>query len=828
MSTVAFRQPEPPSIYAYTYGANETREWTGRSGGSGIIKVGYTTRDVRTRVYEQLRPAVIDTPRIILDNPAITSDGDAFRDSDVHKELERQGAVRVRVSGLGGTGETIDSEWFEATPDEVRLAYRTVQAGKPVATTRDFPMRPEQRRAVRVAADYFNAHRDDPKARHFLWNAKMRFGKTFTAYQLVRELGWRRLLILTYKPAVEDAWRNDLLMHQDFQQPGNAWQFIGKGDTFESIDEGRPLAWMASFQDIRQGGPTGEVKERLEYLHAEDWDCVILDEYHFGAWRDAAKAIYAAEPDSDARADAEAVDMYNSEHLPEISAGHWLYLSGTPFRALAEGEFSEDQIFSWSYSDEQAAKAAKRDEGLDDNTNPYGDLPQLVMLTYRLGDIAGKRAETTFEEEFSLNEFFRATSVDSSATFVHEADVQRWLYWLHNSGIREGQPEPTAPYVQPNLLEALRHSVWHLPNVASCHAMADLLSQPTNAFSKGYHVICAAGQSAGVGASALKPVRQAIGDGTRTRSITLTCGKLLTGVTVPQWGAIFMLRDTQSAETYFQAAFRVQSSWSLPDHRFPGRKVVIKHEAYVIDFSPNRSLEMLHGYCAKLASSAPEGLKSIVSSDAVSSEIDRMLSFLPVLAYDDGRLQRLDATDLMDIVASGIGSTMLAKRWQSHRLVNLNRRALKAILADEELLAHLEDIEAFRNLRKHARVVISHDDRVKEAKTNPERNTKPTAAEEKEAKTRRDEIRDALLHLLSRVPIFMYLTDYREESLYDIIHRVEPALFVKVTGLRIDHFDSLCNAGVFNIQILNPAIYAFKRQEALSLPKFAKAEVVSS
>ena len=816
-----------PMIYAYTYGENAARQWTHRTGGQGILKVGYTTRDVRERVAEQLKTVVIDRPKILFEEAAITEDGVAFSDRDVHARLSANGASRLRI---GGKEDGTRSEWFEATLEEVKVAYEEVRRGVKVNVPNNFAMRVEQKRAVETTAAYFEEQCGDADACHFLWNAKMRFGKSFAAYQLALRMGWRRILILTYKPAAEDAWRGDLLTHQDFQpveRPLDRWYFVGKGEKFEDVveDERKPVAWMASFQDLEQYTQLGKVKDRHELLYSENWDCVVLDEYHFGAWKDGAKAIYAADPDGDETDDLDEYDAKNiAKHL-KVQANHWLYLSGTPFRALAEGEFEEERIFNWSYADEQKAKLEWK-PFVNGEFNPYAELPRMVLLTYRIGDLAAERATETFDNEFGLNVFFAAkTSRIVSGTgngsvaasiFEREAHVQRWLDWLHDSGMRSGFDRAVAPFANPQIRSSLDHTVWHLRDIAACEAMRDLLRRPENSFFKEFKVICAAGSNVGTGVKALEPVRGAIRSGTNTKTITLTCGKLLTGVTVPQWGAIFMLRDTQSPETYFQAAFRVQSPWSVRDVENPNQKIVIKRDAYVFDFSPNRSLDMIYEYCEKQAQS----IGNDSTTNDVKGEVRKFLNFLPVLAFDDGSLSPLDEIELMDIATAGTGTAMLARRWRSKSMVNLTPVALSRILMDGHLVHALENMEAFRNLRDHSSKIIAADGRIKKAKSGRRpkgSGRQKLTQEEKDAKKVRDNIQESLSQLLCKVPIFMYLTDYREETLYDVIHQIEPELFVKVTGLEIRHFDALCEAGVFPKALLNQAIGSFKRQESYGL-----------
>lgn len=756
------------------------------------MKVGLTTKgDVRERIKEQTSSSVPSEVKLLWVEDAISDQGVPFRDSEVHKQIIANG------------GHQVHNEWFEVSLDELKIAIAEVKQSRKVTAPDSFEMRPEQHRAVKQTATYYRGQVEN-KAKHFLWNAKMRFGKTFASYQLALEMGWTKLLILTYKPAVEDSWRNDLERHQDFRE----WQFIGKGEGFEDIDESSPYAWLVSFQDIMQRDTAGGIKDRLELVFVNDWDCIIIDEYHFGAWRSGPKELYASD-DSDE--EARLMDDYDSassfsEEFGKLTTEHRLYLSGTPFRALAEGEFSEDQIYNWTYADEQNAKRTWKGEFGE--PNPYQSLPQLKMFTYKISDATRSYAEAGFDDEFSLNGFFAARVRDRIPRFNKESEVQRWLDWLHKPVTITEQQNNPGPYADPQLRSSLHHTVWHLPDVASCRAMERLLKEPQNVYYREFKVVCAAGAKAGIGLKALDPVREAIGDGSVSKTITLTCGKLLTGVTVRQWGAIFMLRDTKSAETYFQAAFRVQSPWTRPIADDPNQEEIVKPVAYIFDFAQNRALEMVYGFCAKQANAKGEGNPS--------SEVREFLNFLPILAYDDGKLVKLDATNLMEMATSGIGSAMLAKRWQSPRLVNLNRAVLEGILNNEELLQSLENMEAFRALRKHTSEILTMEKSVKKARAEG-RKKSTVSKENREMKKRRKEIQDALLKFLTRVPIFMYLTDYREESLVDVIRNVEPTLFTKVTGLKIEDFDALCKLGVFNTQILNQAIYTFKRQEAFSL-----------
>lgn len=800
-----------PRIYAYTTPQYESTAWEGAKDGKGLLKIGYTERSAVDRINEQfpIKGPIENQFTVLVDEEAIDENGRFFRDTAVHNRLEEKGFRRFE-----------GSEWFECTVDDVLEAIRELRTGKTYTPGRyqNFPMRPEQTAAVEKTSHYFHEYKDakDGRPLHFLWNAKMRFGKTFTTYQLAKKMGWKRVLVLTYKPAVQDAWRDDLNSHVDFE----GWQFLGRGESFDTIDESKPLVWFASFQDILGKNKTGGIKERFEAAYLTDWDCVVLDEYHFGAWRDSAKELYNA----DASEKEENADF--SEDTFPLNVRHYLYLSGTPFRALTSGEFLEDQIFNWTYADEQRAKEAW--PGTPES-NPYIELPKIVMMTYRIPDSIREVAQKGEQNEFDLNEFFKAAEVGEDADghkkykFEHETEVQKWLGLIRGQHIQtslhvdlDGK-KPPIPFEDTRLLNYLRHTFWFLPSVASCHAMAQLLAEPTNSFFHDYKIVVSAGSAAGIGLDAINPVRKAMANPIKTKTITLSCGKLTTGVSVPGWAGIFMLRNTSSPETYFQAAFRVQTPWYMlnKDGKDPNRKEVIKPVCYIFDFAPNRALQLISEYSGRL---------DLNESVSVEQRVDEFIRFLPVLCYDGYTMQPLDAREILDIVASGTASTMLAKRWQSAYMVNVDNTTLEKLLGNPEVMDALERIEAFRNLGKDISKVISAEKDIakvkrdeKEGKDVDKDEKKDAKDKEKENKGFKKELKEKLLKFVTRVPVFMYLTDNREECLKDVITELEPELFTRVTGLTVADFEKLCEIGVFNSQVMNSAIFAFKRFEESSL-----------
>ena len=801
-----------PTIYAYRLIGVDTHK--------GYLKVGYTNRTAKERIDEQLRTSKVKY-KIELVESAMSNDGSCFTDKDVHRLLERKGFSRLNPMNK-------TDEWFHCSAADVRSAILSLRTGgaNEENRTEHFSMRPEQFRAVEQTRKYFEqALKDEPnRTPKFLWNAKMRFGKTFASYQLAKKMDLSRILVLTFKPAVESAWREDLVSHIDFER----WQFISNKDAknnnlnidqeFDRADKTRPIVVFGSFQDLLGTNESGGIKAKNEFIHTTNWDLVIFDEYHFGAWRERAKELFEKEDEEEAvNFDAEkyqkevANNTINESWLP-ISTRYYLFLSGTPFRAINNGEFIEEQIFNWTYSDEQRAKAEWKGRN-----NPYQALPRMVMLTYRMPDEIQEVAKQGEFDEFDLNVFFAAEGKGENARFKYENEVQKWLNLIRGGylptsidDLKLGQDKrPPMPFSDTRLLNVLSHTLWFLPNVASCFAMANLLSQKQNRFYHDYKVVVCAGTAAGIGLDALRPVQANMGDPLETKTITLTCGKLTTGVTVKPWSGIFMLRNLKSPETYFQAAFRVQSPWEVKNEE--GGKTIMKNECYVFDFALDRALRQISDYSCRLD----------INESNPEAKVGEFIKFLPVLAYDGSSMKEVDAQDILDITLAGTSATLLAKRWESALLVNVDNDTLKRLLASEEAMRALMNIEGFRTLNSDLTTIINKSEAVKKAKKeNPDptpKEKKEISAEEKEMKSKRKQIQEKLIKFATRIPVFMYLTDYRERCLKDVITQLEPGLFKKVTGLNVADFNMLCSLGVFNAPLMNDAIFKFKRYEDASL-----------
>ena len=801
--------PQKPNISPIIYAYSDIRY-------PNMLKVGYTTRSIEERMKEHY-PTITPgekTYAIEWIASAVRDDGSIFMDHEVHRVLKKH-----KVNNVAG-------EWFECDLNTVISAYQAVlnRVDNEENRTLNFKMRPEQERAVEKTYQYFSDIKkekpgDSPK---FLWNCKMRFGKTFATYELCKKMNLKRVLILTFKPAVESAWKEDLISHLDFE----GWQFVSDKDAkndnsrldkdFNVCDKSKPIVVFGSFQNLLGTNEAGGIKAKNEFIHETNWDMVVFDEYHYGAWTENAKKLFQRQDEEKEDVIVEnGSDLLDETWLP-ITANQYLYLSGTPFRAINSGEFIEEQVFNWTYSDEQSAK-----ENWDNSKgkNPYISLPRVVLMTYKLPESVIKVARNSDLNEFELNEFFKAEGEKDDAHFIHENEVQKWLDIIRGdfSKVSLNDTKVTTkgqsylPFKEISLLNVLNHTLWYLPNVASCFAMKNLLMQNQNVFYHDYTINVCAGTGAGIGLDALKPVEESMRDPLNSKTITLTCGKLTTGVTVKPWTGIFMLRGLSSPESYFQSAFRVQSPWTMKDDN--GNEIIVKKECYIFDFALNRALRQISEYATKLD----------VEETNPEKKVADFINFLPVLAYQDGAMQEINAGQILDIAMSGTTASLLARRWESALLVNVDNATLERLLHNERAMEVLSKIEGFRSLNNDISTIISKSEDVKkkkkEASDRPLSTTekKELSESDKEAKSKRKQIQEKLIKFATRIPVFMYLTDFRENSLKDVITKLEPSLFKKVTGLDVTDFDLLVSLGIFNETLMNDAVFKFRRYEDSSL-----------
>lgn len=600
-----------PMIYAYnTPGVTYHEGWT---------KIGYTEKQtVSQRIKQQTHTAGIQYQLAWQDN-AIFKDGSGeyFTDHDFHSFLESQ----IGVERTPGT------EWFHVDGPTSHQHFDAFSRRELAATSNKrltYKLRKEQREAVSQTRAYFESGSEE-----FLWNAKPRFGKTLTSYDLVRQMGFTKVLIVTNRPSIANSWADDFFKFIGWR---GEYSFVSDTDALKDKpgvlsreehlsailhrEEEMPKKMIAfeSLQGLKGSVYFGGQYDKLRWMSELEFDLLIVDEAQEG------------------------VDTMKTERaFRNIKRKHTLYLSGTPFKQLASDQFSKEQIFNWSYADEQEAKANWSGE----DTNPYETLPRLAMFTYQLSGMIRERIEKgldlsdddTVDYAFDLNEFF---ATDEREKFVHEDEIKKFLHALTT--------QEKYPFSTPELRSELSHTMWYLNRVASAKALEKLLRED-EVFSE-YKVVLAAGDGRSddddaQAAKAFDQVKAAIAQYDKT--ITLTVGQLTVGVTIPEWSGVLMLCNMKSPSSYMQAAFRAQNPCIMTrdGQRFR------KETAYVFDFDPARTLIIFDEFANNLSTDTVDGRGT---SDDRKENIKRLLNFFPVLGEDsEGWMVELDAASVLSI-----------------------------------------------------------------------------------------------------------------------------------------------------------------------------------
>jgi type II restriction enzyme len=568
-----------PAIYAYTTPNDVAKK--------GWVKIGYTLRDAETRVREQTRTS--DTSfELLWSHDARFDGGEYFTDNDFHWYLVQCGVEQGRFQHSGRL-----SEWFffgsgkEKQAEELfkKFVFKDYSPIQSPAQGTPYQLREEQADAVERTLAYM---RLGQKPAEFLWNAKPRFGKTLAAYDFVRRDDFKRVLIVTNRPAIANSWYDDFVKFIKWQEPH--MYFISETDalkdsgalsreeyrkalsSFDHDDIDIKQIAFVSLQDLKGSIFFGGEFEKLQWVADMKWDLLVVDEAHEGV--DTSKTDWA---------------------FSRIMRDFTLHMSGTPFKAIASSKFRAEQIYNWSYADEQEKK---KNWDYEKGSNPYEPLPQLNMFTYKLSAMIEEKllegqtiGETTYDFAFDLNEFFSVE--EGKTTFKHEKDVKKWLERLTKN--------EKYPFSTPALRKELKHTFWLLDRVASAKALEKLLSD--DAVFMHYKIIIAAGDGRDLTEEAedfvaneksYDKVRNAIAENEYT--ITISVGQLTTGVTIPQWTAVMMLSNVSSPALYMQAAFRSQN----PYHYEKNGKYYKKENAYIFDFAPDRTLVMLDDFANKL------------------------------------------------------------------------------------------------------------------------------------------------------------------------------------------------------------------------------------
>ncbi|NNH36068.1 DEAD/DEAH box helicase family protein [Acinetobacter sp. NIPH 2377] len=650
-----------PQIYAYTLPSILSND--------GWIKIGYTERkDVDERIKEQTKTAAIHLDYCKLwSEPAIFNKSEGwFKDKQFHAYLCKYKNVKQRPK----------SEWFfyNGTPEKALADFNDFRNEErdQVKEQLEYQLRDEQKAAIEQTLQYF---KDNPQG-EFLWNAKPRFGKTLTTYELSRQINAKKVLIVTNRPAIANSWFDDF-------EKFIAWQtdyaFVSTSDSLKArpaltrdeflaqkpSGKNRMLAFI-SLQDLKGSISFGGSHDKLKWVKEMGWDLLVIDEAHEG------------------------VDTFKTDiTFDNITRNFTLHLSGTPFKAFASGKFKQDEIYNWTYADEQAAKANWSDP---QENNPYESLPRLNLFSYQMSqmitDQVNKGAD--FEGEsidfaFDLNEFFET---NDKGNFIHEADVRKWLDTLSRN--------EKYPFSTKELRNELKHTFWLLNRVASAKALQKLLQQ--HPVFEHYSIVLAAGDGRIneddqiLNQKSLERVKTAIAEHDRT--ITLSVGQLTTGITIPEWTAVLMLSNLKSPSLYMQAAFRAQNPWNYEVNGQMRRK----ENAYVFDFAPERTLVIYDEFANNLSSKTNNGGGT---TENRKDKIKQLLNFFPVIAEDqNGKMVELDVHQVLTI-PKVIKAQEVVRRGFMSNLLFQNVSGIFASNEVREILEQLNPVDIGKTVQRY-------------------------------------------------------------------------------------------------------------------------------
>jgi type II restriction enzyme len=624
-----------PQIYSYTLPELAQNE--------GSQKIGYTEREnVDDRIREQTHTAAVKLKaEKQWSAPSFFSNSkEDFKDKIFHdflkkNDIENRTDLGTEWFYFNGTPEK-SKELFDAFRDQGFAALQTSE-GKI-----SYTLRAEQDEAVTAACEYFNANENG----EFLWNAKPRFGKTLSTYDLARQLTAKKVLIVTNRPAIANSW------FDDFEQFIDGYHFISETsslaerrtisrDQYNSLTDKKPFIAFLSLQDLKGSRYFGGNHDKLRWIADLDWDLLVIDEAHEGI-------------------DTERTDRA----FDFIKRNHTLHLSGTPFKALANNKFPTEAIFNWTYLDEQRKKREELEVG---ESGDHVDIPDLKLFTYRISQMTAEAVNEGIEIDdeardyaFDLNEFFAT----KNQKFIHEEDVKNFLTNLSTN--------TKYPFSTPELRDQLRHTFWYVGNrVESVKALEQLLKQ--DPVFKNYKVVVAAGDGRSFeeeeadfknNEKSFDKVKKAIAENPRT--ITLSCGQLTTGVTIKEWSAVLMLTDIKSTPLYMQAAFRAQNPYKFIEDD----QLKAKQSAYLFDFAPTRVLEMYEQFANGLNSKASQG--KITESER-KENVRKLLNYFPVISEDtEGRMVELDAEMVLTFPNALAATEIVKARFMTNLLFNDN------------------------------------------------------------------------------------------------------------------------------------------------------------
>ncbi len=583
---------------------------------------------------------------------------EAFRDYHVHKVLENSNIKKKKLNN------STSREWFEVDLQTVLKAIEAVKKNvnnlSNSATSKIIPIvfRPEQEEAIEKTIKQFK------KGNRMLWNAKMRFGKTLCALEVVRKSKFKKTIIITHRPVVDDGWYSDF--GKVFINESN--YIYGSKNSGYTVDQllkqEKNFVYFASLQDLRGSDAVGGKFGKNSEIFSLDWDFVIVDEAHEGTTtaigNDVIKKVVKEENDYDTK---------------------FLALSGTPFNILND---YDDNIYTWDYVMEQRNKK-EWDINYFGDSNPYDELPELKIYTYDLGKIIDDAKYVELEDKaFNFREFFRVWTGDISidrrpmpdsslvGEFYHEKDIRSFLDLITNE-----DHDSQYPYSNEEYRNLFKHSLWMVPGVKEAKALSKMMRKHPVFGSGAFNIVNVAGDGDEEEKTedALKKVRDAIKSAGDGYTITLSCGKLTTGVTVPEWTAVFMLSGSfsTSAANYLQTIFRVQSPCNINGK--------IKQSCYVFDFAPDRTLKMV----AEAVALSTKAGKANATDKKIMGEF---LNYCPVISVDGTVMKEYDTNKLLQQLKRAYAERAVKNGFDDTNLYN-----------DELLKLEDVDIEKFNNLK---------------------------------------------------------------------------------------------------------------------------------
>lgn len=583
----------------------------------------------------------------------------AFRDHDVHRVLTNSGFKKKDF------GEAKGKEWFELDPATALKAIEAVKKSRSNLSHTDSAeeyspiiFRPEQEIAIKQTLKQFKT------GNRMLWNAKMRFGKTLCALEVVRQSEFSRTIIITHRPVVDDGWYKDfknIFYDRDDYEYGSK----NNGATVEYLLKSRKkFVYFASMQDLRGSSTVGGKFDKNDIVFSTVWDCVVVDEAHEGTTTSLGEDVI--------------------KNVVKENNGYetkFLALSGTPFNILSE---YEDNIYTWDYVMEQQNKKQWEESHFGDS-NPYDELPELRIYTYDIGKVISDKRYVELEDKaFNFREFFRVWTGDVRSDrvpmpagceigdFYHAGDVKSFLDLITKS-----DEESKYPYATEEYRALFKHSLWMVPGVREAKALSKMMKSHPVFGSGAFDIVNVAGDGDEEEKSedALKKVRSAIESAGDNYTITLSCGKLTTGVTVPEWTAVFMLAGSfsTSASNYLQTIFRVQSPCN--------KNGKIKRCCYVFDFAPDRTLKMV-------AEAAALSTKAGKATDSDKRIMGEFLNYCPVIAVDGTVMKAYDTNRLLQQLKRAYAERAVKNGFDDTNLYN-----------DELLKLDGVALEEFKNLK---------------------------------------------------------------------------------------------------------------------------------